>query len=258
MRGNGLARKLAGRASGPRGSVLIAVLWCFVILGATVISMLHTTRLELRMVKNHGDQVQARYLAIAGIEKTKALIVQETRKMEAEGVAFDGTLLNDPQDFRQVPLGRGSFQVFRGLTPGEQGTGGPEPMAYGVADEGSRLNINTASLEEIRMLPGMTDAAAAAVVDWRDDDNDLTEGGAEAEYYATLAPSYRIRNGPFETILELLGVRGVTPDPSWARTPTATAFWIPMRTMGPGRSPRTMPTAASMRVGQHSSPWSPL
>src|SRR5258707_10684691 len=58
----------------PYTTLFRSVLWCFVILSAAAISMLHTTQLELRIVKNHGDSIQARYLALAGVEKAKALI----------------------------------------------------------------------------------------------------------------------------------------------------------------------------------------
>jgi len=58
------------------GSALVAVLWCLVLLALLTIGMLHTTRLELRLVRNHGDLMQAHYLALAGIEKAKAQIYQ--------------------------------------------------------------------------------------------------------------------------------------------------------------------------------------
>ncbi len=198
----GCSREGAGE-----GSVLIAVLWCFVILGAAVISMLHTTMLELRVVKNHSDLIQARYLALAGIEKAKALIYQESRRLEAEGKSFSPLLLNDPQDFREVPLGRGRFSVLR--PPGaDEDTGQP---IYGLIDEGSRLNANAAGAEELVKLPAMTEDIAAAIIDWRDADGVLTPRGAEQDHYSSLAPPYRCRNGPLESVLELLMVRGITP-----------------------------------------------
>jgi DNA uptake protein ComE-like DNA-binding protein len=57
----------------------------------------------------------------------------------------------------------------------------------------------------------MTADAAAGIVDWRDNDNAVTPGGAEAEYYSSLSPPYLPRNGPFQSLRELLMVRGITP-----------------------------------------------
>jgi competence ComEA-like helix-hairpin-helix protein len=56
----------------------------------------------------------------------------------------------------------------------------------------------------------MTPEIAAAIIDWRDEDNEVTPGGAEADYYASLQPPYLPRNGPLETVRELLMVRGIS------------------------------------------------
>src|SRR5690348_3068943 len=55
-------------------SVLVGLLWCVAILSVVVIGVLHSARLNLLVVKNHGDLIQAHYLALAGIEKAKALL----------------------------------------------------------------------------------------------------------------------------------------------------------------------------------------
>ena len=102
-------------------------------------------------------------------------------------------------------LGRGSFRVFHQGDP-DKG----ENIRFGVADEESRLNLNEATAEDLGKLRGMLPEIAAAIVDWRDADNATTPNGAEADYYTSLQPPYLPRNGPFETVRELLMVRGVT------------------------------------------------
>ena len=62
-----------------RGSILIGLLWCVALLSVVVIGVLHTARLDLLVVKNYGDRIQAHYLALAGIEKAKALLYQNAR-----------------------------------------------------------------------------------------------------------------------------------------------------------------------------------
>ena len=59
------------------GSILVAVLWCLALLSIIVIGVLHTARMDLHVVKNYGDRVQAHYLALAGVEKAKALLVKQ-------------------------------------------------------------------------------------------------------------------------------------------------------------------------------------
>ncbi len=50
-----------------------------------------------------------------------------------------------------------------------------------------------------------------AIVDWIDEDDNESDYGAESNYYQALDPPYECRNGPVETIEELLLVKGVTP-----------------------------------------------
>jgi DNA uptake protein ComE-like DNA-binding protein len=195
------------RSSSVSGSILVGLLWCLALLSLIVIGVLHTSRMDLLVVKNYGDRIQAHYLALAGIEKAKALLYRDAKQRSRSGTNHGGELYDDPGQFRDVELGRGVFRVIRrGRT--DEGGG----ILYGVSDEESRLNVNTTSIEELGKLEGMTPDVAAAIIDWIDGDNAVTPGGAEAEYYASLQPPYLPRNGPLQTIRELLMVRGVSRD----------------------------------------------
>jgi DNA uptake protein ComE-like DNA-binding protein len=186
-------------------SILVGLLWCLAILTVVVIGVLHTARLDLRVVKNYGDKIQAHYLALAGVEKAKALLFQDAIDRRRSAKNHSGALYDDPQDFRDVAFGRGEFRVFRRARPDEG-----EGLIYGVGDEESRLNVNTAGPDQLGKLQDMTSNIVAAIVDWRDADNEVTPGGAEADYYMSLQPPYRPRNGPLQTIRELLMVRGIS------------------------------------------------
>ena len=188
-----------------KGSVLVGLLWCLALLSVVVIGVLHSARIDLLVVKNHGDRIQARYLALAGIEKAKALLYQDARERSRARVNHSGRLHDWPEQFRDAPLGRGQFRVVR---RGRADEGGG--IIYGVGDEESRLNLNNASPDELGRLNGMTSDVIAALIDWRDEDNAVSPGGAEADYYTSLQPPYRPRNGPLQTVRELLMVRGVT------------------------------------------------
>lgn len=82
-----------------------------------------------------------------------------------------------------------------------------EYPAFGLVDESSKLNVNTATLEMLEKLPDMTPEFAAAIIDWRDEDEDITEGGAESETYLLRRPGYESKNAFFETPEELLLVQ---------------------------------------------------
>ncbi len=195
-----------GHTNRNRASVLEGLLWCLALLSIIVIGVLHTARMDLMVMKNYGDRVQAHYLALAGIEKAKALLFQDAQQRSRSRVTHNGALYNAPQQFRSVTLGRGQFSVFR---RGRMDEGGG--IIYGVSDEESRLNVNTASPQELEKIQDMTPDIVAAVIDWRDTDNAVSQHGAESDYYLSRRPPYTARNGPFQTLRELLMVRGITP-----------------------------------------------
>ena len=181
------------------------MLWCLAILAVVVVGVLHTARMDLLVVKNFGDRIQAHYFAVAGIEKAKALLYWDAHERSHSRKHHNGKLYDDASQFKDVPLGRGGFSIFR---RGRSDEGGG--IIYGVSDEESRLNISVASAEELAKLENMTPDVVTAIVNWRGGDS--ATGVAEAEYYAGLKPPYQPRNGPFQTVRELLMVRNVAPE----------------------------------------------
>jgi competence ComEA-like helix-hairpin-helix protein len=187
------------------GSILVGLLWCLALLSIVVIGVLHSVRMDLQVGKNYGDRIQAHYLALAGIEKAKALLYHDASDRSRNGKNHSGDLYNSPIQFQNVELGRGEFEVFR---RGREDEGGG--ILYGVSDEESRLNVNVAAAEQLARCQGMSTDIVAAIMDWRDGDNAVSPGGAESEYYLSLQPPYQPRNGPIQTVRELLMVRGVS------------------------------------------------
>ena len=49
-----------------------------------------------------------------------------------------------------------------------------------------------------------------SIMDWRDQDDLHRSNGAEDDYYLSLTPSYTAKNGPFDSLEELLWVKGVS------------------------------------------------
>src|SRR5207302_4630865 len=130
-----------------RDSILVGLLWCLALLSLIVISVLHTARLDLMVQKNYGDRIQAHYLALAGIEKAKALLYQDLRDRQRNRKNHTGDLYDDPDDFKEVQFGPGTFSVFRPANENESGE-----VVYGISDEESRLNVNYAAAEELAKL----------------------------------------------------------------------------------------------------------
>jgi DNA uptake protein ComE-like DNA-binding protein len=186
-----------------RASILIGLLWCVALLAVVVVGVLHTARMDLLTNKNFGDKIQARYLALAGVERAEALLYQNALDRSHSGVNHTGQLYNDPQDFQDIALGRGTYSVLR---RGRDDEGGG--VIYGVSDEESRLNINTANSNELNEIQGLGSDVATAILGWRGNGSTAEE----TDYYLAQRPPYKPRGAPFETVRELLMVRGVTSD----------------------------------------------
>ena len=90
-------------------------------------------------------------------------------------------------------------------------------VRYGLTDESAKLNINTAAADQLarliaQVVPEETpvEPLVDALLDWRDGDGNPLPDGAESDYYLQLPVPYRCKNAPFETVEELLMVRGFT------------------------------------------------
>jgi len=86
-------------------------------------------------------------------------------------------------------------------------------------DAGVALNLNRAGEDELRRLfialrvdAGAADRLAQAIADWRDPDDFHRLRGAERDAYLAAGAAALPRNGPFQSLAELLDVRGMTPD----------------------------------------------
>ncbi len=180
-----------------RGSVLIIVLWIAFGLVALALYFAQSMLFELRAVDQRVAGAQAEQ-AIAGATYYVSNVLAE--------VETPGTWPEvDLRTWEAVPIGEATVWIL--------GRGQPivedEPV-FDLVDEASKLNLNTATQEMLEELPRMTPELAAAIIDWRDADDDVTTGGAETQIYQQLRPAYRCKNGPFESVDELRLVAGMT------------------------------------------------
>ena len=183
-----------------KGSVLIIVLW--ISLGLVTIALLfgHSMMLEFRAAENRASGWQAEQAIEAGLRYAIYLI----KNLEEPGsIPVLETFQAGP-----VALGEGYFWY---IGRANSYLSSVEPF-FGIQDEASKLNLNTATAEMLEVLPYMTSQFAAAIIDWRDEDEDPTENGAESETYLQLTPAYEAKNAPFDSIDELHMVYGAQPE----------------------------------------------
>ena len=188
-----------------RGSVLIIVLWVAFGLVTLALYFANSMSLEMRAAENRAAAIQAEQ-AIAGAARYVRNILANAPE---RGTMPDFTTYQ----FQDVPVGEANFWFLGRYErqQGQQQTLNSTPY-FGLADEASKLNINVATREMLELLPGMSAELAAAMIDWRDADEEVTEGGAESQTYARLNPAYRCKNGNFESTEELRLVSGAHLD----------------------------------------------
>jgi len=178
------------------GVILIVTLWIMVVLTGMVLVLARSMRVEGACSANYAAVQRAIGIEQGAIQYVLACV---------DGL--DGavpTEANTPAN--GVMVGNGAFRIIR---PDFDDN---ERQGYGIVDEASKINLNTAGEDVLMMLPRLLGEDAAAIIDWRDSDESLTPGGAESEYYMTLPDAYQCKNGPFETAEELLLVRGMLPE----------------------------------------------
>ncbi len=177
------------RGRGDRGVVLILAVFAVVLLTVLAVGITAAVRVELLASRTSLNRVQSLFLAEAGLHEARAILLYDDATNDSLLDAW-GPLCEHPLDIPQE-MGAGLYRVR-------------------VHDACGRLNINELDHVTLIQLTGDPEVAAA-IIDWRDAGNMARPAGAEADYYAALPQPYVPRNGPFQTLGELLLVRGVTP-----------------------------------------------
>ena len=187
------------RADNSNGYVTLAVLLVLGLLAAIVSSLLAVSRPALGLARIGGDEASADALLQGGV--TTAGFLLFGAKEEPENV-----------DKLQVRLDTGSIILK-------------------VSDEGARVDLNTA---DPQLLAGLFQAIGSnslspevfsgRVLDWRDEDEDMNEGGAETSAYADAGFDYGPANRPFHSVDEARFILGLSPRDFERLKPYLTVF----------------------------------
>ncbi|MDP8243366.1 MAG: type II secretion system protein GspK [Candidatus Hinthialibacter antarcticus] len=191
MKRSSISHRIKRNHNAQSGAVLIIVLW--IAAGLVTVALLfgQSMMFEYRISENSKAGAQAEF----AVESAARYATHILENLETSGSVPD----EDEYYPEAVQIGESLLWMI-GRNHQDSTDSIPE---FGLIDEGSKLNINTATVEMLEALPGMTEQFAAAIIDWRDEDDEVTENGAEADAYAMLNPSYQCKNAPFETVFEL-------------------------------------------------------
>lgn len=184
--------------SAEQGAALIVVLWMFIFLFVVAFEFSTSAREEATAAHRFSDETVGYYLAVAGFERglydflnqqAGTGPLQQGKKTDF----FDG-------DWREERVGTGVSRVR-------------------LVDEGGKINISRVSEDTLRRVftnLGIDDTKrnvlVDSIMDWRDADDLHRTNGAENDYYASLSPAYTAKNGPLDSVEELLWIKGMTAD----------------------------------------------
>jgi len=181
-----------------RGVALLVVLWIFIFLLVVAFDFSASVREEATAAHRYSDETQGYYIALAGFERGVYEFLQQSTGRDELGTQKKADIFDG--DWHEEALGSGAFRVR-------------------WVDEGGKININRADEETLRRVftnLGVEEPSKAilvdSIMDWRDPDDLHRASGAENEYYRSLNPPYTAKNGPFDTVEDLLWVRGVTAE----------------------------------------------
>lgn len=175
------------RRSCDGGYIALAVLVVTGLLAVIVTSMVMISRPAVGLARLGFDELSADSVVEGGLQAAGFLLFQAQRDFtEVDGMT--------------IPVGDASARLY-------------------VVDEGGRIDLNTSDPE---LLAGLytavggtmlrPEAFAARIADWRDQDDELSEGGAEGETYRRNGLADLPPNAPFRSVEDLRLLYGLSAE----------------------------------------------
>jgi general secretion pathway protein K len=237
-----------------RGIVLIMVIWALTVLMVISIELARTMRIEGLTAETYHQEVETYYLALAGLHRALYAVLRAQQQGQSmlnapggvgglqRGLSRDNQqgVAHEKQDIWARGDGRWQTEEF--------GAGG---YWVRVLDESGKINLNRvdeAALRqtfvnlgfEVKASEELTDT----ILDWRDTDSLVRLHGAESDDYLAQRIPYPAKDGPFDTLDELLLVRGVTPALFYGRGGPGLRDLFTVYSASPSNSPNLLTASA--------------
>ncbi|MDB4483710.1 general secretion pathway protein GspK, partial [bacterium] len=219
-----LDRHRVGGHGRRQGMLLVIVLVTVVILSLSVYTFTALMQTEEEASRLGTRQLQSKNLVDSGMDFVRLYLSNSEATIREKGGRWD-----NPTYFQAVPVAVANSDAalvgyFSVATSSLDEEGAPEGQRFGLIDESSKINLNTMPYAEATLslsggnvrdllmgMPEMTEEIADSILDWMDADDDSRDYGVESAYYEGLSPPYSAKNGPLDSMDELLLIYGVTP-----------------------------------------------
>jgi general secretion pathway protein K len=200
-----------------RGAVLLLVLVVVALLSALLTDWAFSTLVDLRLTETFRDSNRAYYLARGGVEVGRQLLWMDKNEYDTPSEMWG--------------VGIPSYPVSEEAT-----------VSISIVDADGRFNLNKVvdnlgenpnPLMRDRLRRLLThleiddpDALSDALIDWIDRNQATSPRGAENSWYQGLASPLASKDGPLDTVDELLLVKGFTPEIVQKLTPHVTVAGV--------------------------------
>ncbi len=186
---------------GHRGVAMVMTLLILTLLVVTGLELNRAIRVEASLAGNFRDLTQASYVAQSGVEVARALIQEDDPSYDALDEKW--------AQFEALSSLSGSFFPeghFTGKIVDEGGKFNPNFLfdPYGNVDPKKKDQ-----LDRLIALLGIDPQIMDSILDWLDLDDQKRPLGAEREYYRTLKKPYAPKNGPLDSLTEMLLIKGI-------------------------------------------------
>jgi len=194
-----------------RGMVLIFALWVLGVLTILAVSVAAGIRQKIFLVARLDERSRMTYLLEAAVKKTAGYIHQQ---MEVSSFQFTPAvkmnLLNNANELSAIML-KNDRAAVGFILPGETS------LRYGTLDEEGKIDLNKTDQQTLANLLGNVlslkdeDASklALALLDWRQYGEGEVTGFFSDDYYSNLQYPYPKKSADYETLDEILLVKGM-------------------------------------------------
>ncbi len=174
-----------------RGQALVPVIFIMLILTTLVVAFELSASRELRSGANFSAQTQRFYVARGAVAYAASALSQTSANGATYGIVPAGPD-TDTNGWMQV---------------------GDSWVKIDVMDTAGMIDLNTVDQATLQRLPVFKDNPdlTAAIVDWRTPADQMLPNGAKSDYYNGLSPAYDCKSAPYDSVDELLLVKGMTP-----------------------------------------------
>lgn len=175
------------RRSKQSGSVFVIAIAVLAGLVSVLVLVAASQRAANQTQIRRMESQRARLMAEAGIQRALA---------ELQDQVNSPTTINDDW-------------ALLGQIGGEEFQLGASTFRIQVVDAAGKVNLNTATQAHLETLP-LEPEQVDAILDWREAQRQPRPGGGKDEYYNNLPYPYNAKLGPFQSVDELLMVKGIT------------------------------------------------